>query len=99
MIDIANISKQFGSQYLLEDASLKVSEREKIGLIGRNGSGKSTLLKMILKEEEPDSGIIAIPKNYKIGHVGQHLHFERAASRAASQPASKIRVLRSYFVQ
>ncbi len=44
-------------------------------MIGRNGSGKSTFLKLILKQLEPDSGEIEIPRGYKIGHLEQHIHF------------------------
>jgi ATP-binding cassette subfamily F protein 3 len=46
-----------------------------VGFIGRNGSGKSTFLKLILKQLEPDSGEIIIPKGYKIGHLEQHIQF------------------------
>ena len=48
---------------------------ERLGLVGRNGHGKSTLFKLILGEEEADSGEIVIPRNYRIGHLEQHLHF------------------------
>jgi ATP-binding cassette subfamily F protein 3 len=48
---------------------------DRLGLVGRNGHGKSTLFKLILGQEEPDSGDIAIPRNYRIGHLEQHLHF------------------------
>jgi ATP-binding cassette subfamily F protein 3 len=48
-----------------------------LGLVGRNGHGKTTLFKLILGQEEPDSGEITIPRNYRIGHLEQHLHFTR----------------------
>jgi ATP-binding cassette, subfamily F, member 3 len=48
---------------------------DRLGLVGRNGHGKSTLFKLILGQEEPDSGEITIPRNYRIGHLEQHLHF------------------------
>lgn len=52
-----------------------MSPRERIGLVGRNGHGKSTLFRMILGEEDIDSGNISIPRNYRLGHLAQHLHF------------------------
>jgi len=48
-----------------------------LGLVGRNGHGKTTLFRLILGQEEPDSGEITIPRNYRIGHLEQHLHFTR----------------------
>ncbi len=77
VIRIENISKSYGGQDLFKKASLSLQPRERIGLVGRNGSGKSTLFKMILGEDEPDSGCIVIPNGYRIGHVAQHLKFTK----------------------
>jgi ATP-binding cassette subfamily F protein 3 len=81
MIQLTNLSKSFGGQILFQDLNLKMSARQKIGLIGRNGSGKSTLFKIILDEESPDSGEVFIPKNYKIGTLKQHLVFTEKTVR------------------
>jgi ATP-binding cassette subfamily F protein 3 len=43
--------------------------------VGRNGHGKTTLFRMILGKENPDSGSIIVPKNYRIGYVSQNLEF------------------------
>lgn len=75
MIQIQNLSKSYGSHVLLDGVSMQMSPRERLGLVGRNGHGKSTLFKIILGEEESDSGDITVPKNYKIGHLAQHLIF------------------------
>lgn len=75
MLRIQDVSKSYGKQVLFEGASLQMLPGERLGLIGRNGFGKSTLLRLILKEENPDEGIIATPKNYRIGHLAQHIHF------------------------
>ncbi len=77
MIQLQNISKNFGTQELFRDLTIKLNPRNKMGLVGRNGSGKSTLFKLILTEETPDSGEIIIPKNYKIGTLKQHLTFSK----------------------
>jgi len=81
MIQLTNLYKSFGGQTLFRDVNLKVARNQKIGLVGRNGSGKSTLFKMILGEEGWDSGDIAIPKNYRIGALKQHLVFTEKTVR------------------
>jgi ATP-binding cassette, subfamily F, member 3 len=75
MISVENISKGFGGQVLFEDASFRLNAKERAGLVGRNGHGKTTLLKMLVGEEKPDSGNIIIPKQYRLGHVRQHIDF------------------------
>ena len=77
MIQIQNIKKEFGEQVIFNDASLLIASQERVGLVGRNGSGKSTLFKILLNEEHLDGGSIQIPKNYTLGHLSQHLHFEK----------------------
>ncbi|MDO8527677.1 MAG: ATP-binding cassette domain-containing protein [Deltaproteobacteria bacterium] len=75
MLSIQDLDKTYAAQILFEKASLQMSPGDRIGLVGRNGHGKSTLFKMILGEEEADSGLIRCPKNYRIGHLAQHIHF------------------------
>lgn len=81
MIQLTNLSKSFGGQTLFNDVNLKLNHGQKIGLVGRNGSGKSTLFKIILGEESYDSGEVAIPKNYRIGTLKQHLVFTEPTVR------------------
>jgi ATP-binding cassette subfamily F protein 3 len=75
MIQVANLCKSYGGQTLFRDASFSISTRERIGLVGRNGHGKTTLFRLILGHEEPDSGNISKPKNYRIRYLEQHLNF------------------------
>ena len=77
MINIENLSKSFGNHILFEQAGFKLNSRERLGLVGRNGHGKTTLLRLICGEEQPDSGNIAIPRQYRIGYVHQTLAFGR----------------------
>src|SRR5713226_6691003 len=44
---------------------------EKVGLVGPNGSGKSTIFRMIVKEDEPDSGQVAIDRGVTVGYFSQ----------------------------
>ena len=75
MIRIENLSKGFGSHILFEQADFRLNSRERLGLVGRNGHGKTTLLRLISGEEQPDSGSISIPRQYRIGYVRQTLKF------------------------
>jgi ATP-binding cassette subfamily F protein 3 len=75
MIKISNISKSFGDQLLFSDLSFDVGRRERVGLVGRNGHGKTTLFRMILGEIVPDSGVIAVPRKYRIGYLDQNPRF------------------------
>ena len=77
MIKINQLSKSYFARELFADVSLQMNAGERLGLVGRNGHGKTTLFRLILGQEEPDSGEITIPRNYRIGHLEQHLHFIR----------------------
>ena len=78
MIQVVGLAKGYGAQILFEDINFFIGKGERIGLVGRNGTGKTTLFKILLGEEQPDSGEVIIPKNYKTGTLKQHLHFTHA---------------------
>ena len=75
MIKINQLSKAYFARELFTDVIFQINAGDRLGLVGRNGHGKTTLFKLILGQEEPDSGEITIPRNYRIGHLEQHLHF------------------------
>jgi ATP-binding cassette, subfamily F, member 3 len=81
MIKVANLTKTYGSQVLFDSASFNINSQERVGLVGRNGHGKSTLFRLLLGQEEPDSGQIVVPRHYSIGHLAQHLHFTQPTVR------------------
>jgi ATPase subunit of ABC transporter with duplicated ATPase domains len=58
VIDLINVNKAYGDQILVKDLSFEMPPGAIIGIIGPNGAGKTTLMKMIIGEEEADSGII-----------------------------------------
>lgn len=80
LLDIQNASKRYGDQVLLEDASATITDDGRIGFIGRNGAGKSTLLRIILGEEELDSGRIVRHPRLRLGYLRQHDPFEPGES-------------------
>ena len=71
MINFKDISFSIGGVSLFENTSAFVPTGHKVGIVGRNGTGKTTLFKLILKELTLDSGIIEIPRNFKVGSVAQ----------------------------
>jgi ATP-binding cassette subfamily F protein 3 len=75
VIKINQLSKSYFARELFTEVTLQMNAGERLGLVGRNGHGKSTLFKLILGQEEPDSGEITVPRNYRISHLEQHLHF------------------------
>ena len=75
MLNIHNLSISFQGEYLFEDITFKLSNGDRVGLIGKNGAGKSTMLKILSKELEPDSGQIATDKALKIGFLKQDIDF------------------------
>ncbi|WP_025663339.1 ABC-F family ATP-binding cassette domain-containing protein [Aquimarina megaterium] len=75
MLNIHNLSISFGGEYLFEEISFRLNAGDRVGLIGKNGAGKSTMLKILSKEQEPDSGQIAMDKEVKIGFLKQDIDF------------------------
>lgn len=56
MIQLKNISKDFGTKSILNNISEVVYDGEKIGVVGNNGQGKSTFLDILTKQTMPDCG-------------------------------------------
>jgi ATPase subunit of ABC transporter with duplicated ATPase domains len=71
MIRLDNVSKQNGHQILFIEASAALQRGEKVGLVGPNGSGKTTLFRMIIGEEMPDEGQVAVDRGVTIGYFSQ----------------------------
>src|SRR4051812_26318611 len=76
LLQITNACKSYGDQVLLDGADATISDNVKVGFIGRNGAGKSTLLRVLLGEEELDSGEVIRHPNLRLGYLRQHDPFE-----------------------
>ncbi len=75
MLNIHNLSISFGGEFLFEEISFRLNAGDRVGLIGKNGAGKSTMLRILSKEQEPDTGQIAMDKEVKIGFLKQDIDF------------------------
>ena len=71
MINFNNISKSFGTQAVLDNATFRINAGEHIGLVGPNGAGKSTIFDLLTGEITPDSGTIDYPKGIKFAYMRQ----------------------------
>ena len=71
LLQVNQVSKSYGANPVLEEATLRVAEKERVGLIGVNGAGKTTLLKIITSQITPDRGEVFIAKNARIGYLAQ----------------------------
>ncbi|MEB8346736.1 ABC-F family ATP-binding cassette domain-containing protein [Flavobacteriaceae bacterium KMM 6898] len=95
MLNIHNLSVSFAGEYLFEEIAFRLNAGDRVGLIGKNGAGKSTLLKLLSKELEPDTGVIASDKDIRIGFLKQDIDFEmgRSVLEEAQQAFKEIKEL------
>jgi energy-dependent translational throttle protein EttA len=71
VIEATDISKGFGDQLLVEHMSFNLPRGGIVGVIGPNGAGKSTLFRMIVGQEQPDSGELRIGPTVELAYVDQ----------------------------
>lgn len=72
MIQVINVSLQFGGRVLFKDVNLKFTKGNCYGIIGANGSGKSTFLKILTGELEPNKGEVYIDKGERMSVLNQN---------------------------
>ena len=82
VIEATDISKGFGDRLLVENLSFNLPRGGIVGVIGPNGAGKSTLFRMIVGQEQPDSGELRIGPTVELAYVDQ--------SRDALDPAKTV---------
>lgn len=72
MLQVNNVSLQYGSKKLFEDVNLKFTGGNCYGIIGANGAGKSTFLKVLSGEIEPNKGDVSMDKNERMSVLMQN---------------------------
>lgn len=70
---LSDLSLAFGEHVLLDQVSLTVHKGERIGILGQNGAGKSTFMKVLLGEQQADSGDLWRADNIKVAWLDQTL--------------------------
>ncbi|MGF1547209.1 MAG: energy-dependent translational throttle protein EttA [Thiotrichales bacterium] len=71
VLEANGISKRFGDRVLYENLSFNLPRGGIVGVIGPNGVGKSTLFRMIVGEEQPDSGEFRKGPSVQVAYVDQ----------------------------
>lgn len=84
ILDVLAVSKRFALRPILDQASFRVDEIEKVGLIGANGSGKSTLLRIIAGVESPDGGTVSFRRGASVGYLAQEPDLDDRQTVAAA---------------
>jgi len=71
VIEVKDLSKAFGDNLLIDDLTFSLPKAGIVGVIGANGAGKTTLFRMIVGEEQPDSGRLTIGDTVQLAYVDQ----------------------------
>ena len=71
VIEASNVAKAFGEKLLYDNLNFTLPQAGIVGIIGPNGAGKSTIFKMIMGEQETDSGSFKVGETVKIAYVDQ----------------------------
>lgn len=71
LINIENVSLNYGKGDVLNQVSLGLAENSRIGIVGRNGGGKSSLLKIMAELEAPNSGRVSQANGIVVGTLHQ----------------------------
>jgi ATP-binding cassette subfamily F protein uup len=87
------ISKTFSDRWLFKNASLGISQGQKVALVGINGSGKSTLLNVLSGKLPPDSGTVTFRKGISVGYLDQEPVFNEEQTITESILSSGTEIL------
>jgi sulfate-transporting ATPase len=71
VVDAKQVAKGFGDRLLVEDMTFSLPPGGIVGVIGPNGAGKTTLFRMIVGDEQPDSGALKIGDTVQLAYVDQ----------------------------
>lgn len=72
VVEAKGISKTYGEKVILSPFDLTVMRGDRVALVGPNGVGKTTLIKMLIGQEEPDTGTIKHGTNLEIAWFDQN---------------------------
>ena len=71
VLEVNALCKGFGDKTLIDNLSFSVPKGSIVGIIGGNGAGKTTFLRMLVGDEQPDSGSIELGDTVELAYVDQ----------------------------
>jgi ATP-binding cassette ChvD family protein len=71
VLEFKSVTKGYGDIVLIKDLSFVLPRGAIVGVVGPNGAGKTTLFRMIVGEEEPDSGEVHVGETVQPAYVDQ----------------------------
>jgi energy-dependent translational throttle protein EttA len=71
VVEAQKLAKSYGDNVLFENVNFSLPPGGIVGVIGPNGAGKTTMFKLIIGQEQPDSGTLRVGETVKIAHVDQ----------------------------
>jgi ATP-binding cassette ChvD family protein len=71
VIEIKDLVKSFDNRVLIDGLNMSIPKNAIVGIVGPNGVGKSTLFRMIMGEEQPDSGTVTVGETVQLAYVDQ----------------------------
>jgi ATP-binding cassette subfamily F protein uup len=78
LVNLEDVTVAHGTRLLLDHVSLGLSDRDRVGVVGRNGGGKTTLLRTLLKAEEPHAGRVTHVGGLRVGYLTQDVRVDTA---------------------
>jgi len=70
---LQSVTLQRGTKILLDQVSLSIFAKQKVGVIGLNGCGKSSLFSLLLQQLQPDAGQVSVQSHARIASLSQEM--------------------------
>jgi len=80
IVRLTDVTVRHEQRPVLREASFRLEEGDRVGLIGRNGSGKTTLLELALDRLQPDEGTVQVADGVRLGYFSQHSELDGTAT-------------------
>ena len=94
-LQVENLTKSYGDRLLFENISFGIEEGQRVALIAQNGTGKTTLMRILMGEEDQDSGTVIYRKDLRVGFLPQEPNYNSEMTVSEACFASDNDVVRA----